>query len=332
MPTVNKAQVGFKTESTYGTAVTVDRFSEFVTEKIKPMSGRVVSKGMRSGQRVRRKDRQVPYKQGAAGPVQVEVLSAGFGWWLAHMLGSSATTGPTDSAYTHTGTLGTLTGKSFTFQTNRPFHPADTDQAITFEGGKIPKWKLSNKVGEVLVAEFDLDFEDWATGTALASASYPTAAEPLSFVGGAVTIGGSSVDISEIEVSCDNKLFGVSSTDERRYLRASSLHKEPVEGDLREISWSIGCDWESLTQFNRVHSATAAGALATIVATWTGSILIGTASVSSLTLTIDEASFDDLDSTVDGPAPLTQKLTGAGLYDGSTSPVTLAYVSGDSTA
>ena len=328
---VEKFQVGFKKESTYGTAVTVDRFSEFVSEKIKPMSGRVKSNGMRSGQRVRRKDRQVPFKQGAAGPVVVEVLSSGFGFWLEHLLGTVGTSGPTDSAYTHTGTLGTLLGKSFTFQSNRPFHPANTDQAITFEGGKIPKWKLSNKVGEVLQIELETDFEDWLTATALASASYPTAAEPLSFVGGTVTIAGSSVDVSEVEVSCDNKLYGLSGTDERRYLRGSPLHKEPVEGPMREIGWTLGCDFESLTQFNRVHSQTAAGAVATIVLTWAGSILIGSASVASLTLTIDEASFDDFDSTIDGPTPLHQKLSGAGLYDGSTSPITMAYVSGDST-
>ena len=331
MPLVDRAQIGFKKETTVGTPVTVDRFAEFVTEKVQPMQGRVRSNGLRSGHRVRRTDRQVPYKMGAAGSISVELLSKGFGFWLEHMLGTVATTGPSDSAYTHTGTIGTMTGLGFTFQSNHPFHPGNTNQALTYTGGKIPKWTISNKVGEFLIADLDVDFIDYTTATALASASYPTAGEPLSFVGGVVSVGGSAVDVYDATVSCDNKLMGDSSGNDRRYLRGSALHKELVEANFREVAWDLTADFESLTQFNRFSTSTAAGALATITLTWTGAILIGSASYPTLTVTIQNASFDGFNSTIDGPAPLRQKLSGVGLYDGSTSAVSVAYTTADST-
>ncbi len=331
MPAITRFQVGAIKEVTWGTPLTPNRFWEFNSEKIKPMYGRAVSKGMRAGQRVRRTDRQVPYIKGAAGATELEVLSRGFGFWLEHMLGTVATGATVDGKTTHTGTIGDLTGKGFTFQSNRPFHPADTDQPFTYEGGKITKWKLANKVGELLVATLEMDFENVLTATALASASYPTAGEALYFGGGVITVGGVATDVLGCEVNCDNKLFGTSDADDRRYIRGNAQHREPVEGAFREIDWSLDTDFGDLTNYNRFASATAAGALATIVLTWTGNILIGTSSLPTLVLTIQNASFDDWDSTIDGPKPLQQTLKGAGLFDGSTSAVTLAYGTADAT-
>jgi len=331
MPAITRFQVGAVKEVTWGTPLTVTRFWEFNSEKIKPMRGRAVSKGMRAGGRVRRTDRQVPYEQGAAGPIEVDVLSRGFGFWLEHMLGTVATGATVDSKTTHTGSIGDLTGKGFTFQSNRPFHPADTDQAFTWAGGKVKSWKVSNKIGDILSVEMDFDFQSTATATALASASYPAAGEALSFTGGVVTIGGTSTDITEATVGCDNKLFGTSDSDDRRYIRGNAQHREPMEGDFREVSWELTPDFSDLTNYNRFASATAAGLLATIVLTWTGNLLIGASSLPTFVITIQNASFDGWDSTVDNPSPLQQKLSGAGLYDGSNSAVTIAYGTADAT-
>jgi len=333
MSAVNRFQVGVKKEVTWGTPVTPDRFFEFNSDQVKPMYGRVASRGMRAGTRVRRGDRQVPFIQGAGGTVEMDVLSKGFGFWLEHMLGGTVSTGaPADGKTTHTATIGDLIGKGFTYQSNHPFHPADTDQPFTYEGGKVKSWKISNQVGDALKLEMDLDFENVVTATALASASYPSGnVEPLIFAGGVVTIGGVATDVTECEVSCDNHLFGTSDSDDRRYIRGNAQHREPVEGDWREIAWSLGLDFQDLTAYNRFAASSAAGAVATIVLTWTGNILIGAASLPTLQLTVQQASFDEFDSTVDGPAPLQQKVSGAGLFDGSTSAVTLAYGTADAT-
>lgn len=330
MSAASRAQVGWKEEGTVGTIITPTRFMEFNSEGVKGRYGRTDSAGMRSGQRVQRSDRFVPYLFGGAGPYTFEVLTKGFAAWLKQMLGSVATTGPTDTtAYTHTGTVGPMLGQSFTWQVNRPFHPTDTDQAWTYSGGKVPNWKLSNSVDAMLMCELGLDFMGEDTATALAAASYPTAMQNLSWAGGLVTIGGSSFDILDIEISCDNQM---KVGKDRQYLRNSTLPKEAVESKYRDVSWKITADNDTLTQINRARATLASTAGAALVASWTGPVLAGAATVfPSVTVTIPFARFDGENPTVGSQDPLTTPLSGKGLYDGTNSPVTIAVVSAEST-
>jgi hypothetical protein len=155
------SQLGVKKEVTYGTAVTVDRFAEFLSESMQLETGRAESKALRTGQRVQRSDRFIPYITGVSGSVELEPLSKGFGFWLEHMLGQVATTGPVDGAYTHTASIATLCGKSFTMQANRPFGACgDTNQAFTWEGLKISKWELALDAEGLLTFSADLVGED----------------------------------------------------------------------------------------------------------------------------------------------------------------------------
>lgn len=330
MPAHSRFQLGVKTESVVGTEVVVDRFHEYLAgTTINPRYGFVESKGMRASTQVARKDRRVRYKSHADGKLVLPVLSKGFGMWLVHMLGTSATTGPTDSTYTHTGTIGSLLGDSFTAQVNKPLHPADTDHVVTCYGTKITKWKMSDtaKSNDPLKLEADIYAMNFDIDTSLASASYPSGTvEPLTFVGGACTIGGSSVAVDGWSLECDNKLR----IDDRK-VRSSALPKEPVEQDWRDIKWTADLDFESAAQYDRFASATASGAVAQIVLTYTGLILVGSSTYPSLTITIDEASFD-MHETSDPSGPLSQKIGGSGLFDGSASAVTIAYATADATA
>lgn len=326
MPAVTKYQLGYKDEVTYGTPLVVDRFAEFLTWGVKPQRGRIEGGGLRAGSRVQRTDRFVTVNNGAAGDATMEVMSKGFGFWLKHMLGTVATTAAVDGKTIHTGTIGDLKGDSFTAQVNKPFHPADTDQAFTYEGGKVTKWQLANQVNGLLIATLSLDFEDVSTATALATASYPTAMELFSFVGASITVGGTAFEATDVNISGDNMLKV-----DRQYLRNSSLKKEPIEQDRRAISWSLAADFEDLTQYNRYVSETAAGALATIVATWQAPTLIGVTAKPTIVVTIDNARFDDHDTPISGPGPLSQTLSGRGLYDGTDSAVSIAYGTADVT-
>lgn len=325
MPIVS--QLGAKKETTYGTAVTVDRFFEFVSESIALETGRAESEGLRSGQRVARTDRFVPYILGAAGSVTIEPASKGFGFWLEHMLGTVATTGPTDSAYTHTATVGDLWGKSFTLQVNRPLGPSgSTNQAFTWEGGKVTKWTLSCKTEGLLKFEVDLIFEDETTATALASASYPASTEALSWARADATIGGTAVPVTSWSVSCDNKL----KTD-RHFLASSTRRAQSAEEAMREITFSAECDWTDLTHYNRFRAETAAGTLASVVTTAKAPTLIGATTYPGVTVTMPLVRFDEPGPTVDGPGLMMQTIGGKALTDGSQQPISVAYVTTDTT-
>lgn len=326
MTTMN-TQLGVVDEVTYGTPVTVTKFFEPNAIGFDPQVGRVESKGLRVGTRTQRADRFEPYAMGAKCSVEIDVLTKGFGWWLKHLLGTVATGTVVDSNYTHTGTEGSLLGDFFTMQGNFPLNPAGTNQAITMHGCKVEKWELSCDAEGVLVASIDVDAEDYDTSTALATASYPSDCRVFSFASAAITIAGSSTEVYNFTVSGDNNL----DTD-RRFLRGNPLKKEPVENGHRTYEWGCSVDFTSLTDFDRFRSATRTGALAAIVATFTGPIAHAGATLPTLVVTIPAARFDATGGpAISGPEALKLDLSGIAAYDGTNSPVKIEYTTTDAT-
>jgi hypothetical protein len=321
-------QLGVKAESTYNTGVTVDRWFEFNSESITAELGRVESSAIRAGSRAMRSDRRVPYVMGAGGSVEFDVLSKGFGFWLDKCLGTVSTGSAAETVvYTHTGTVGSLTGKFFTAQVGVPQVGGGTITPKTATGGKVKSFELSCATGEALKFSADLDFANLEHSTALATASYPTSTELLTFVGGSVTVGGTAVHVSSFSVKVDNGL----KTD-RRYIRSSATKKEPVEAGHRKIDVELGLDFEGTTHQDRVLAATAAGAQAEVVLTCAGLTTIGSTLKPTVTITIPVVMFDGDTPTVGGPDVVGESIKGMGLYNGTDSPITIAYKTLDTTA
>lgn len=327
MSTLN-TQLGVVNEAAYGTPLTPTRFFEYNSESIALDQPRIESAGMRPSMFFDRVDRFQPYRKGAAGSIEFDVPTKGFGFWLQHLFGSVATAGPVDSNYTHTATVASLLGKFFTLQINRPFNPSGTAQAFTYEGGKVVGWEFSCDVDGVLVCKLDLDFEDENTSTALATASYPTDYRIFTFAGGSVTIGGSSVEVKSFKVAGTNGL-----NVDRRYMRAAGpLKKEPLATDRRAATFDLEADFSDLTQYNRFRDALAANTVAQIVATFNGPIAHAGATLPSLTFTLPACRFDKAAVNVSGPSELMQSISGV-VLDPATgaSPITCAYVTTDVT-
>lgn len=324
-----ESQAGAKTESTYGTAVTVDKFFEFNEEDIQFEHARLDATGMRTGALGRRSDRRVTYAKGGSGPIKFYPLSKGFGWWLQHLIGGTVTTsGPGDSAYTHTAAIaaaGRLTSKSFTLQVNRKDNTL-TDRIWTFEGGKVTKWGLACDTEGLLECTVECDFEDVKTNTSLASASYPTGQEPFAFVGASVTYSGASIELKKFGIECTDQGLDV----DRRLIRANALKKEPVEKQLPEFKWTGEMELSGLTEWNRFASSTAAGSGSQLVATFAAPTLIGVSAYPTITVTVPFAGCDEFKSGNKAGLNMVS-VGGEVLYDGTTSPVTVAYKTLDTT-
>lgn len=320
-----ETQFGYQSESTWGTPVTVNKFLPITSESIAPVVDKVESDARRAGIFVQRNDISLPIYKGAAGTVEMPIFNKGFGWWLTHMVGTLTSGAVTDGAVTHTGTVSTLINKSFTCQVNRRFMEADSNQTFTYEGCKIASWEIAASVDEPVTASFDIDAENELTNTALATASYPTGLELLSWAHSAssVTIAGTAVPVTKVSVKCDNAL----KTDRYR-IQSSGLKRQQLQNGYRTIEFELECDWESITQYNRVVSTTTSGQYAQIVIAIAGPTLIGTSSRPSLTITIPAARFDQV-SIDNGMDPTMQTLSGVARFDGTNSPITLAYVSAD---
>lgn len=265
IPTGIAGQVGVKTETTHGTAVTVDRFYEFNSESIEGDIGRLESQGIRAGNRILRSDRWAVGAKTVGGDLEMELHSKSMGLWLQHMFGSIAITTPDGGTLSrdHTATPGDLPA-GLTVQVGRP-DESGTVRPYTYEGCVVESWELSAKTDEIGMLKVTLNGEDWTTATALATASYPTDTQLLTFVGATLSIAGSAVDCTELTLTGSNSL----KTDRTKI--GSQVRRQPVEADRREYGGEAGLYFPDLTAYNRFVNGTEAA----LVALWRGSLIEG---------------------------------------------------------
>lgn len=321
------SQLGLKREATYGTEVVVDRFLEFDSESIKPVRGRLESRANRAGSRGLRSNRWQPITKGGAGNTPMPIPTKGFGIFGELMMGGTVvTTGPdANGLYTHTWSPGTLNDKSATVQVNKPFEQG-TNYPVTCAGGKIANWKIGCELDQYAGFDPAWDFQKVTRTTALAVASYAVAAEMMSFVGGTVTVAGTSIDVKSAEVSRDPKM----KTDD--FPVNSGFKRQPRENDLAEVAWSLGLFWDSSTQYDRVMADTADGADAAIVLTFRGPTPVVTTAYPTLTLTMPNGTFHDGDPEVSGPGLLDLPVSGiATNTPGANDNLSMAYKTLDAT-
>lgn len=329
MAFINRAQFGYKAQASWGTAVTVNKFLDYIApDGIQTRMGYIEQQGVRAGGRVRGHTRYARYADGAGGDVSFEVQSKGFGGLFMLANGTVTTAGPTDSAYTHTAKIDTLMGasKAFTMQLNRPFQAGDTNQAFTYGSCKIMSYRLENSVPNLLMFTPTIECRDVTTATSLASASYASGTvEPFTFAGASVTIGGTAYCPETFNLQVNNNL----SNDTRR-LCSSGLRGEFYEAGYREIILELGGgDFNDLSLYN-LFTASGPNTLQA-VASWTAATLIGTATYPSVTVTVDEAAV--WEHTIGtGMDRVSQVVRFHGLFDGTNAPLSIAYVSADTSA
>lgn len=293
-------------ESTYGTAVTVDRFDEVVQESVKLDIPRIESAGLRTGRKT--VNNWFPGVRKVSGDFEMEVSPNGiFPLLMKHALGTSATTTPGGGTTSrlHTAKVATIDGKSLTVQAGRTGTDGTT-RAFTWSGAKIPEFELSQDLDGLLMCKFSIDAQDETTATSLATASYPAGAlTPLVSTGATITIGGSSYDVSKFSLKGVNGL----AKDRKALGRNTTLAQ--LEGDqLREYTGTI--ELESFKDLT-AYTLFTAGSEAQIVATFTGAIIEGSLPY-KVVVTLPRVRFDGESPTVGGPGLIGQSLPYKALY------------------
>ncbi|MFF7233950.1 phage tail tube protein [Streptomyces sioyaensis] len=317
MATVHDQYFGVADESTFGTGVAVSKFFEFQSEGIEGKYERVNSEAIRAGTKVLRSDRFATTAKGAEGDVKLEVLSGGFDFWLKHMLGTVTAGTPAGGLTTYTATVGDLNGKSFCAQVGR----VDNTGALTpftYEGGKVKEWELSNAVDELVTLSLTCDFasEKIGPGSGAYAAGTPTYVantKLLAFNGGSVKIAGADFAVSDFSLKADNGL-----NVERYFIRAGAKGEQREEG-VRSYEWSLKGEFAGTAHMNRIASAVASGALASIEASWTGP------DGSVLKVEMPFGRFDEGPVTAGGFETVAQELSGIALTDGAASAVKITY-------
>lgn len=246
-------QMGIKTETTVGTAVTPDIFVPVLKASANIDEGYIRSNSIRAGRRTRN-----PARLGArvvGGSVEMELYNSSIATLLKHAFGAVATAG----TYIHTYTPGAHLAKSFTLQLGIE-DTAGTVQPFTFSGCKMDSWQLTAAVGDGL-AKFSFDFtaKDVVTATALASASYGTLT-PFSFVEATVkTVNGADVaSANSITYSCNKGLRS------DRHVLGSRTIREQLEQQKFEFMTEIAADFDNLTLFALAVAATQVASVLTL--------------------------------------------------------------------
>lgn len=326
-----QSSFGVAKETTWGTAVAATKGFEIIKEDLRGLYTRVESEGI-GGDLVARKDRFQPVGKGAAGSVELEVLTKGFGFWLEQMLGAVATTGPTETTvYTHTGTVASLTGKSFTAQAQRA-DTSGTKQPFTYEGGKVVGFEFNNAVDQSLRCKIDMDFEkeSWPTSPAgvyaLQTQVLPTGAEFFTWAGGQITYNSVAIEVMDCSVKVDNALKV-----DRYSINSSAAKQQQTQDGKRKIEFSATIPFADRTLYDRIAAATAAGSYAALNLKWLGPTLLGTTIFPTLEIQVPFARLDEGIPVIESASMLTQPVAGVGLTDGSSSPITIVYKTADST-
>lgn len=237
------AQLGFVAESTYGTAVTVTKFLELVSESLQRNIERIPSRGLKAGRRVLLSSQWAPGKISVAGEIDLELSNVGQGLLWLHAMGTSGTTG--SGPYVHTYSAADLQALYMTMQVGKPFI-GGTVQALTYTGCKIAGWEVSATAGEIAMVKFKILAQNESTAIGLATASYPATYAPMTFVHGVLSLGGTPTDVRDVKVTGDNGL-----KDDRYFVKGSGLRSQPIESTWRNYTWEATLDWANLTDYNR---------------------------------------------------------------------------------
>jgi len=250
MTTQMDYQLGFKKESTYGTAVVVDSFVEPTEADFQWVPEFAQGQGMRVGQRIAYADRRVKVKEEVSGSFTVEARTKGAGKLVEAVLGGTGTsTLISGTSYQQLFTPTTTDSlSSYTFQAGVPPVGGGTTLPETFAGMLFEGFEFTAGNASIPEFKFDCRGKSVTTATALATASYATDTL-FSFSNVTVTIGGvvtvptttaiatggtSTSNVSDFSLSYSNSLdtggfnFGSSGAKSR----ASALGGRTITGSI----------------------------------------------------------------------------------------------------
>lgn len=237
-------QIGLKTETTVGTAVTVDTFFRYSSESIQNQRNIIRPSVITS---YLTDEAGVSGGNNISGGWQMPLSNVDLATLLKHCFGAVSTTGA--GPYEHTYTPGDLAGVAFTLQ--KGVEALDgTVHPFTYAGCKVASWEISADVDAIVNMTVDIVGMSETTATALATESLDSSWAPFSFVQASLTVGGSARNyVRSVSLAGDNAI-------EARRRLGSADAKEPRKTDQRAYTGTISSDFEDLTDYNLFTAGT----------------------------------------------------------------------------
>lgn len=324
------SQLGFKQESSWGTAVTVDKFFEFDSESLALDQQYYDGQGLRADTMFTPINRMRQTTRMGGGDITMDVPTKGFGAILNLL--HSATVTPTQiattTAYLQTHPIGTtLPSRSATLQVDKKLAvAAGTSLAYTYPGAVITaiNWNLDN--AGVLKTTISWDVKDETTpattpaGAALASASYLSGATTWTGVQmAALTVGGSPLGLAK---SINMTLTFPYATGTDRTALGSATHSVPIPNGRPTLTGEVVADFTDATSYADWRAATTRA----IILQMQGAVIEG-ANKEEIKFNIPAAQLRGSSPSVQGEDLLSVTIPFVTGFDGTNAPLTVTYVS-----
>jgi hypothetical protein len=326
------SQLGLKKETTWGTAVTVDKFYEFDSDSLNLAQSYQDSVGLKAGRTIQPSGRMVQTTRGVAGDTPMQVPTKLFGTILDLMHG--ATVAPVQqgatAAYLQTHPIGTTQpNKSATIQINKP-DTGGTDHAFTYPGAVLTSVAFACDAGGVLTVTLTWDAKDETTpsttpsGAALASASYASGVTSWVGTGTGVVL---NVNGSPYGSA---KSWSLTWTQpyytDRYYMGSGGLKGKPIPNGFATLNGTVAGDWDAETLYLLYRS----GAIIDIFADFQGATIASTFK-EQIKFDCTSVQLRGDSPNVGGPDVLSQSINFMGGDNGSVAPLTILYESTDVT-
>lgn len=322
------SQVGFSTESTWGTRVAPTKFVRGTAYAANRAQNRVQGEGLQAGVIGNIGAHYVETTEAGEGSLSCDIQTNGFGPLLQALTGGTSTIVQQEAtaAWLQTHTLGDPV-KSLTVQVGTPYRTG-TVFVQELQGAKVTSAELSCSADSILTGSFNFDAKKYDSSQTLATATY-VSANPFHGKQMAVKTGSYGAEaavsgVRSVSLSWNNAF------DTEDYTAGSTgLKAEQIRNGVVSITGSLTVDWLTTTK-TAFEDLRVANTSTSLVLKWTGALIAATY-YEDLEICLPGVFFTGDAPSISGADVVTADYGFEWKYDGTNLPY-IKYISTDATS
>jgi len=322
------SQVGFSTESTWGTRVAPAKFVRGTAYAANRAQNRVQGEGLQAGVIGNIGAHYVETTEAGEGSLSCDIQTSGFGPLFQALTGGTSTIvqQAATAAWLQTHTLGDPV-KSLTVQVGTPYRTG-TVFVQELQGAKVTSAELSCSADSILTGSFNFDAKKYDSSQTLATATY-VSAKPFHGKQMAVKTGSYGAEaavsgVRSVSLSWNNAF------DTEDYTAGSTgLKAEQIRNGVVSITGSLTVDWLTTTK-TAFEDLRVANTSTSLVLKWTGALIASTY-YEDLEICLPGVFFTGDAPSINGADVVTADYGFEWKYDGTNLPY-VKYMSTDATS
>ncbi len=322
------SQVGFSTESTWGTRVAPAKFVRGTAYAANRAQNRVQGEGLQAGVIGNIGAHYVETTEAGEGSLSCDIQTSGFGPLFQALTGGTSTIvqQAATAAWLQTHTLGDPV-KSLTVQVGTPYRTG-TVFVQELQGAKVTSAELSCSADSILTGSFNFDAKKYDSSQTLATATY-VSAKPFHGKQMAVKTGSYGAEVAVSGVRSVSLSWNNAFDTEDYTAGSTGLKAEQIRNGVVSITGSLTVDWLTTTK-TAFEDLRVANTSTSLVLKWTGALIAGSY-YEDLEICLPGVFFTGDAPSISGADVVTADYGFEWKYDGTNLPY-IKYMSTDATS